>query len=316
LFVEALKRRAEENTPLAEQVAELLNVSTDSAYRRLRGATLISLDEAAKLGKHFNINLSEAIEDDSSGSVLFHTNKTYGAVSLDLYIERIAAHLEAFSKEENSRFIMAARDLPTFYYGFYPKLADFKLYFWHKSILAETGQELEHYENYIPRQSIKKGMAAISKLHQKLNTSELWNIEILSSTIRQLNYYNELGYFSTQESVQEIKQELLDLLLTCEKDAEQGFRIDAEGNKAPYNLYHQEYMVLDDTILAVSDSNKAVFINYNGLFYLKTLQNDFCAEIENWTNEQMKKASLISGSAEKERKLFFNQLRKQLDLIG
>lgn len=42
---------------LVDEIAELLNLSTDSAYRRIRGDKVLSLDEAEMLALHFNISL-------------------------------------------------------------------------------------------------------------------------------------------------------------------------------------------------------------------------------------------------------------------
>src|SRR5215212_4479105 len=62
-FVQKLKELAPANASLADEIAELLDVSSDSAYRRLRGETAITLDEAVILANHFKIPFSAFTEN-------------------------------------------------------------------------------------------------------------------------------------------------------------------------------------------------------------------------------------------------------------
>lgn len=68
-FIKRIKKVVPPNISLADEIAGVLEISNDSAYRRLRGETAITLDEAMTLCNHFKINL------DASGS------KTQGKVT-------------------------------------------------------------------------------------------------------------------------------------------------------------------------------------------------------------------------------------------
>jgi len=56
-FIEHLKKVAPKNMSLVDEIAEILGLSNDSAYRRLRGETALSLDETMLLCKKFRISL-------------------------------------------------------------------------------------------------------------------------------------------------------------------------------------------------------------------------------------------------------------------
>jgi hypothetical protein len=58
-FFERVRERMNSNLSLVNEIAEVLNVSNDSAYRRLRGETALSLNEAFLLASHFQIALEE-----------------------------------------------------------------------------------------------------------------------------------------------------------------------------------------------------------------------------------------------------------------
>ncbi len=74
-FIDRIKQRAASNLSLVDEIADLLEISNDSAYRRLRSETAISLDEACILSKHFGLSLEEisASKSDAvlSGILLF-----------------------------------------------------------------------------------------------------------------------------------------------------------------------------------------------------------------------------------------------------
>ncbi|MBI1184709.1 hypothetical protein GC194_10580, partial [bacterium] len=56
-FVENLKMVCPSNVSLAEELAELLALSSDSVYRRLRCETEFSLSETVKICEYFSVKL-------------------------------------------------------------------------------------------------------------------------------------------------------------------------------------------------------------------------------------------------------------------
>ncbi len=46
---------------LVDAVADFLNISNDSAYRRIRGETPVSFDEIGKLSRHFKISVDKLL---------------------------------------------------------------------------------------------------------------------------------------------------------------------------------------------------------------------------------------------------------------
>src|SRR5580765_3594871 len=70
-FLERVKSRLPANVSFVDELAEILNISRDSAYRRIRGETVLSLDEVKKLYDRFGISL-DVILSNSSQMVSFH----------------------------------------------------------------------------------------------------------------------------------------------------------------------------------------------------------------------------------------------------
>ena len=65
---------------MVDAISEILHVSSDSAYRRIRGDTPLVLSEVRQLCNHFNLSLDQLL-NVKSGSILFQDvrrqNKDY-----------------------------------------------------------------------------------------------------------------------------------------------------------------------------------------------------------------------------------------------
>ena len=69
-FFQRLKSAIPAHASLVDEVAETLDLSIDSAYRRLRGEKLLDLEELSKLSRKFNISLDNLFSLNSN-SILF-----------------------------------------------------------------------------------------------------------------------------------------------------------------------------------------------------------------------------------------------------
>ena len=58
---------------MVDAVSDILHVSSDSAYRRIRGETPLVLGEVRQLCNHFNLSLDQLL-NVKTGSVLFQDN--------------------------------------------------------------------------------------------------------------------------------------------------------------------------------------------------------------------------------------------------
>ena len=70
LFFKHIKSLLPPHLSLVDTVAEVLAVSNDSAYRRIRGETQISFEEIKKLCEKFKISLDQLLQLNSN-SYLF-----------------------------------------------------------------------------------------------------------------------------------------------------------------------------------------------------------------------------------------------------
>src|SRR5688572_24973127 len=135
-FLEQVKKRLPPNVSFADEMAEILKISRDSAYRRIRGETVLSLDEAKLLCNQFGVSLDLLLGESPEIVPFRHQVVNNTPESFDKWLRSILNNLETVAGFPSEKEIVySAKDVPVFHYFDYPDLAAFKMYFWKKSVL-------------------------------------------------------------------------------------------------------------------------------------------------------------------------------------
>src|SRR5215831_6461222 len=97
LFFQHIKNNLPPHLSLVDEIAELLNISNDSAYRRIRGEKGIAFDELRTLCLHFKISLDQLLYLNSesiifTGKAVDHSNFTF-----DLYLQDMLSQLQLWN---------------------------------------------------------------------------------------------------------------------------------------------------------------------------------------------------------------------------
>ncbi|MBS1769302.1 MAG: hypothetical protein JSS77_06540 [Acidobacteria bacterium] len=143
---ERIKRQLPANRSLPEEVASLLGVGTDSIYRRIRGEKLLDLGELLTLAKHFKLSMGGLLEQGGAdhlftGRFVDGTDFTFQA-----WLSSIIEQLELASEGKDPVFIFQAKDIPLFHHFQVTELAQFKFFFWRKTILRQSSPELVKFD--------------------------------------------------------------------------------------------------------------------------------------------------------------------------
>ena len=133
-FFEELKSRLPSNLSMANVVAEELNISIDSAYRRIRGESDLSLREFDSLISKYLIS-TESVLTRSNNSVHFdYRSIDPENFDFEKYFNSLSDEIKSMEQYGLKEMIYAALDLPLFYYFLFPKLAAFKVFFWKRNV--------------------------------------------------------------------------------------------------------------------------------------------------------------------------------------
>jgi hypothetical protein len=112
LFFQHIKSRLAPHLSFVDEIAGHLNISNDSAYRRIRGEKPISFEEIRKLCTEFKISLDQFLhlESDSfifSGKLASHTGNFFGDWLKDVLQQYV--YVNSF---ENRQLYFITKDIP------------------------------------------------------------------------------------------------------------------------------------------------------------------------------------------------------------
>jgi Helix-turn-helix len=307
-FLEQIRNRIPENIAFADELAELLNISRDSAYRRIRGETVLSLEEVKKLHDRYGVSL-DAILSPSSNMALFHHRALTTDYTLERWLNSVGKNLELVNSFEGKEMMYAAKDIPIFHYFRLPALSEFKMFFWLKTVIKDPvySQQLFH-PNVVPRELLAAG-ARVWSLYATVPSTEIWSDQVITDTLKQIEFYRECGFFTDNRQAVLLCDQLIELIGLVREEAADGRK--KEG--AAYQLYENDILTADNTVFARMDAQRVVYINYNTLNLLTTLQESFCEKTEQYLKNLVKNSTLISSTAEKERSKFFNKMKERIE---
>ena len=144
----------------------------------------------------------------------------------------------------------------------------------------------------------------------------MWNAESINSTLSQIRYYKEGGYFKNPDDLNRILDSFQQCLDHIELEVEKGIKFMPGDNeivyRAPLQFYINEVIIGSNNILVELDEEKLSFVTYNVLSYLITKDPRFNEKSFANFFTLVSRSSQISGTGEKERNRFFNAMREKV----
>jgi hypothetical protein len=122
---------------LADELCDLLDISHDSAYRRIRGEKPLSLSELKVVCEKYNIALDQVLQLNS-GTVVFRSSDGSGDIrDLKIYLEGLLREVKFFNGFKQKEMLVLAKDFAVFQFFLVPEIAAFKCFFWMRHILLD-----------------------------------------------------------------------------------------------------------------------------------------------------------------------------------
>ena len=313
-FLDLAKQQLNPNVSMVDEIARLLNMSKDSAYRRLRGDTDFTFDEIGILSQKFNISLDNLLTIDDK-----HVTFSFRALdrenfSFEDYLQSILENLEFSSTIENKELIYAAKDLPLFHEFRFPELASFKIFFWLKTILQHSDYLDKSFDfDAVPEKLITLGRR-IWDQYMLLPSTEIWNEETINVTLKQMEYYFDSGIMDKTQTLRlcDVYTELVEHI---QSEAELGRKFNDKndgGAKNNLKIYNNEVSIPNNLLLLVMEDIKIAYVNCNMLDILTTTNKFYCDQSHKYLNNIIKKSTLISMVSEKQRIKLFRKMKSKI----
>ncbi len=316
LLFQQVKEKLPGATPLVDTVAEVLHLSNDSAYRRIRGETPLVLEEVQTLCKAYNLSLDGLLQiknNTTSFSVMRVNNQDH---DFGKYWTDLLQTLQWVASHRQKQIIYMTKDMPFIYNFCFKPLFAFRHFFWMKSILQHPDYTGKTFSvDYLPPEIEALGKG-ILKVYNDIPSIELWNTESFNSTLAQIEYYQDAGFFASDEDAYMLYHTMQQLMQHLQQQAEWGCKfLPGESPTARpdnYSFYYNRVVLGDNTIVIQTDDVKTLYLNYDVLDYMVTQDQALCNETYSKLQNLMRRSTLISSSGEKQRHHFFNLLYEKI----
>lgn len=302
---------------MADAIADLLNISYDSVYRRIRGEKPISLNELKILCEHFHLSLDQVLQLKNE-SVVFNAPEINGSdPDFREYLKGVLKQLKYFNSFEKREMLYQCKDAPLFYFYLFPEIGAFKTFCWLKTLLNNPDYQDKNFSlNEFPFRDCYQLGQQIIKEYNLLPSIELWNFESFNSTLNQLEYYRDAGLFKTNEDFITVIDSFDKMLNHLQEQANKGVKFMPGSTeisyKASFKFYINEVLLGNNTVIVDLDDQRFSIITYNALNYLMTKDVRFGDKLLQGFNTLVSRATLISGTGEKERNKFFRVQRDKI----
>jgi hypothetical protein len=313
---ERIKELIPADTSLVTAVSEILHISEDSSYRRIRGETPLVLEELKELCVTFHLSLDQLLQV-SSNSTLFETirinNATY---TFEAFLTDIVKRLALVNKSDQKHLYYLSKDIPLFYHFLFKPLFAFRYFFWMKSILQHPAFMQQQFSVDCLPPAVEESGKKILELYNQIPSTEIWNTECINAIILQVEYYREVGFLSSNKAVSEIYTALEQTIDHMQLQVELGKKMmpleNPEHKPELFSFFFNRITLGDNIILVKTGNGDLTFLNFEVLNYMFTTDSQFCNETYNGLQNIMKRSTLISQGSEKQRNIFFNILRNKV----
>lgn len=318
-FFQHIRSLLAPNISFVDEIADLLNISNDSAYRRIRADKPISFDELQKLCIHYKVSLDQFLNLHTDSFIFSGKLDNRDNFRFENWLEEVLKQYSIMSSFEKKHIYFLSKDLTFNLHFQLPEIAAFKYFVWMRSFLGFQHEKAGKFSfNYPGFEEHNATGLKIVDIYNTIPTTEIFNKEGINTTLQQIEYYHEAGGLVSKEQAHILFDQMVQLVNHIEKQAELGYKFKIGGKPYPgspeYCLFKNELVLGDNTLLAELGDMKITFLNHSFMHFIGTRDKVFNEAMYNHMNNIMQKSTLISASNERERVKFFNKLREEIHL--
>ncbi|HFS67533.1 MAG TPA: hypothetical protein ENK67_04900 [Flavobacteriia bacterium] len=313
LFFDTLKSNCTKNISFIEEVAEVLDINYDAAYRRINNKTSLSLVEAIKLATHFKISIDNQILSqnlDQNKLIVRDSADMSTFEGIENYFDAFLNNQKTIENKNETHIIYNAKDLPLFYFAKDPLFAKFKIYTMLYLFNKNFSQENITFNSFILPKSLEEKVKKFGEIYYEFDITEIWNNNILDATINQILYFYELKIILYNTAIS-LCDKLIQIIKQIEKDSFSGVRNNT--SKSVLNIYNSPLLLLNNNVVIQTKHKNILLLPYILAKYFYIEDQRFIHKYINIINEELKLATLLSKAGVKERLTFFKMKYKTIE---
>lgn len=314
-FIKHLKSLTSENTSFVDEVASILDIGYDAAYRRVNLKTSLSLEESVILARHYKVSLNNLFEVGNQNTIVAELPpQPKNTEALEHFLKVSLQNVRAASQVKGAEIIYSCKDIPLFHTLNDTTLTRYKMYVWLKDINSEMAQSKITFDEWMKTipDSLLQTAHDLSDSYKSISITEIWNETTLTGSLQQVLYYFETGLVSTEMALK-VCQDMVEIVNKIEKQTIQQ-SLTGASSKTSYHLYRCDLHTLQNTIFVNTKYGKVFFAPFTVLTYFKVEHPKTCELMYDFLQKMMSNSKLLAKAGERDRTLFFNKIRQKIDI--
>lgn len=315
-FLQAIHDLVPESQAVVDVLADVLEMSNDSVYRRLRGETRLSIHEIEAICNHFKLSFDSLLNTDQR-SVTFNYSQLRSLDDFYGYFGSMKQHMQMLAAKPGAIIKYAAQDIPLFHHFEHNLLAAFKIFYWLRAVFNyEPFTQIKFSNQTVPAELMDM-CKNVNDVYRNINTIEIWSDDTVNSTLKQIHFYWESGIFQDKETALQVCNEFRKEMEEVQAYAENAShmvqnKMTRDNN---YMLYISDIDIGTNCIFTGVGEFKGIHLSFNTLNKLLTTNNAFAEQADNWIENLIKRSTLVSGTSEKHRYQFFRRINSKVDKL-
>lgn len=311
-FMDAVQAAAPKNKKPARVLAEILNISIEAVYRRLRLEVPFSFAEIAAVSKHLGFSVDNIIYTDSGLDKPLHISYMdcedpviceYGL------LERFINYLKEINKSNDSEVFYCMNTIPLTIYLKSEIVTRFFLFKWR--YMFENNENKVFLKDIIIPEKLKRLHQKLMEENCKVNRiSYIMDSKVVNSIATDIRFFSAINRI-TSENVKELKGELLNLIdYTEEMIGRNSWR---DHSKLEFYI---SPMDLSNTYVYCKGKKSELSLYRTFIINaIYTHDRKTCERTRKWIQSIRQSSTQISGSGEQHRIIYFNRQREIVNAI-
>jgi hypothetical protein len=313
-FLNKIKNELPETVSLSDELGDLLQISTDSVYRRIRGETLLDINEIQILCNRFQISFDSVI--NNPGSTSFNYEGMGSSKGFENYLKTILNDMLLIESANTKQIIYTAIDVPIFHHFNYPELSAFKMFYWMKAVVNDQSLSDKKFSPQLVSEELAELGKKIYEVYCKIPSVEIWTDETINSLIKQIEFYWDSGNFASPEDAlivcEKAKAEIETLQIQAEKSSK---TTGISGTESNFTLFHSDIEIGNNCIYTKRDGFESIYLSVHTFNKIKTSDFLFVNDTKLWLENLIKKSNQISGVSQIFRYKFFKKASDKLEKL-
>lgn len=313
-FILALNEKIPNKKQRVDLISDILKIEKEPAARRLSGKVFFSIQQMGIIANELGILLDSLMRKDKRYRwIPFMLESPMSLTSMDSMHDLISQNVDMMLHVSQKPTTLGTiiHSLPLEIYVDYPILMKFMFFKWGHYFIGN--EEFNSFSNWKIPDKLSLYKDKMDRINEKIESAlYIWDSSLIWTLTGEINYLHKMHVISTEEKKQ-LKDELKQMLDQLEKYLRRNFI--SEGIHKNVSFYVSHVNIGQSSLYLFSDVKQVSFLQNSFSFSQPDESYENFINIKNWINSFKNISVLISGSGSLERRLFFKEQDRIIDLF-